>query len=302
MRFFLAIPTYNGGELWKSVAYYIRKNAGKDACVQVIDSGSTDETVNISEYNNFNIKSIDKKNFNHGGTRNYVVNLLADQHEIVIFLTQDAIPQPGFIKKIITAFSDPSVACAYGRQLAHDNATPIAKYARDFNYQKESYIYSFDDIKRIGLKAAFISNSFSAYRVSIFQKLNGFPENTILCEDMHFSARALLDGYKIAYVSDAVVKHSHNYSFKDEFKRYFDIGVFHSMEPWINYKFGGAGEEGKRYVFSELNYLLKSSFLYIPKSLVNDFMKIIGYKLGKNYKFIPKIFIKSFSMHKNYWG
>lgn len=146
-------------------------------------------------------------------------------------------------------FNDPSLAFAYGRQLAHDNATPIAKHAREFNYQKESYIYSFDDVKRVGLKAAFMSNSFSAYRISIFKKLNGFSENTILCEDMHFGARALLAEYKIAYIADAIVKHFHNYSFKDEFKRYFNIGVFHSMEPWINYKFGGAGGEGRRYVF-----------------------------------------------------
>ncbi|VCW13919.1 hypothetical protein BANRA_01245 [Escherichia coli] len=47
---------------------------------------------------------------------------------------------------------------------------------------------------------------------------------------MYYTAKAILAGYKVAYVADAVVKHSHNYSPIDEFKRYFDIGVFMRMK------------------------------------------------------------------------
>jgi rhamnosyltransferase len=63
-----------------------------------------------------------------------------------------------------------------------------------------------------------MSNSFSAYRLSIFNEIGRFPSNTILCEDMYYTAKAILAGYKVAYVADAVVKHSHNYSPIDEFK------------------------------------------------------------------------------------
>lgn len=96
-----------------------------------------------------------------------------------------------------------------------------------------------------GVKTVFMSNSFSAYRIDVLQQLGGFPSDTILCEDMYFTAKAVLAGYKVAYVSEAVVRHSHNYSAVEEFKRYFDIGVFHADEPWIREKFGGAGGEGK---------------------------------------------------------
>ena len=130
-----------------------------------------------------------------------------------------------------------------------------------------------------------MSNSFSAYRIKTFQELGGFPSDTILCEDMYYTAKAVLAGYKVAYVADAIVHHSHNYSPLEEFRRYFDIGVFHADEPWIRKQFGGAGGEGKRFVVSEFRYLLKSDLKYIPVAVLNNAMKILGYKLGQWYKY-----------------
>ena len=91
----------------------------------------------------------------------------------------------------------------------------------------------------MGLKTVFMSNSFSAYRF--------------------YTAKAILAGYKVAYVSNAIVRHSHNYTAIEEFKRYFDIGVFHCKESWIREKIGGAGGEGKKFIISELIFLLKNA-------------------------------------------
>ena len=44
--------------------------------------------------------------------------------------------------------------------------------------------------------------------------------------------------------------HSHNYTFFEEFKRYFDVGVFHEKESWILEEFGQASGEGANYVKS----------------------------------------------------
>lgn len=86
-------------------------------------------------------------------------------------MTQDAIPQIGFIEKIIEVFRDESVACAYGRQLPHENANPLARHARDFNYPAKGYVCSKENISEMGLKTVFMSNSFSAYRLSTFKVL-----------------------------------------------------------------------------------------------------------------------------------
>lgn len=303
MRFFIAIPTYNGGELWEKTASNIKKFAPNETFVQVIDSGSKDNTVDIAIKAGFNVINIDSGDFNHGGTRNQAVNEHIDEYDIVVFLTQDAVPQKGFVEEIIAAFSEPEVACAYGRQLPHADATPIAQHARLFNYSNIGHVNSYLEVEKLGIKTVFMSNSFSAYRIAIFKKLGGFPSNTILCEDMFFTAKALLAGYKSIYVSTAIVHHSHNYSPLEEFKRYFDIGVFHSDEPWIRDNFGGAGGEGKKFIISELNYLLnKKAIKWIPIAFINNFMKVIGYKVGQKYNFIPLAFTKKLTMHKRFWG
>ena len=301
MKFLIAIPTYNGGDLWHDVIVNIKKFAPKNTLVNVIDSASSDRTKFLAEEANFNVISITPKEFNHGSTRNELVKEYCDNYDVVIFLTQDAIPQLGFVDNILAVFSNEKIACAYGRQIAHDDANPVATHARLFNYPEQGYTCNFNDVSRMGLKTVFMSNSFSAYRLSVFKQLGGFPANTILCEDMYYTAKSLLAGYNAAYVSNAVVKHSHNYKPTEEFKRYFDIGVFHENEPWIRESFGGPSGEGMNFIISEYRYLIKNAPKWIFIATLNNFMKLIGYKLGKLHKSLPKRLVVRFSMHKRYW-
>ncbi|ENR6058145.1 glycosyltransferase family 2 protein, partial [Klebsiella pneumoniae] len=142
MKYYVAIPTYNGGELWKTTVFSIKKNTPKETLVQVIDSSSTDGTDSVALNAGFELLSIPGRDFNHGGTRNLAVEMHHGQYELVIFLTQDAIPQMGFLEKIIDVFKDERVVCAYGRQIPHDDANPLAQHARKFNYTDKSYICS----------------------------------------------------------------------------------------------------------------------------------------------------------------
>ncbi|HFP9247337.1 TPA: glycosyltransferase [Raoultella ornithinolytica] len=301
LKYFIAIPTYNGGDVWRSVAVNIKENAPEGVRVKVIDSSSNDNTALIAKDMGFELTVISGNDFNHGGTRNLAVYGETDKYDVVVFLTQDAIPEERFLEDIISVFEDPEIACAYGRQIPHVGANPIASHARAFNYTDKSYISCTDTIPYMGIKTVFMSNSFSAYRISTFEELGGFPNNTILCEDMHFTARAVLSGFKVAYVSSSVVRHSHNYTPIEEFKRYFDIGVFHTDEPWIRNEIGGAGGEGKRFITSELKFLVKKYPAWIPIAIVNNVMKFLGFKLGQYYKMLPINLIRKFSMHKRYW-
>lgn len=303
MKACLIIPTYNGGEVWKKSANNIALYSKiQPHDVYVIDSESKDDTVQVAKAHGFNVKIIEGASFNHGGTRNQAITDNGVVYDVAILITQDAIPLDGFVNKILSAFEDPLVACAYGRQLPHENANSIAQHARFFNYPAKSVVNTKENIPEYGIKTAFTSNSFCAYRVSIFNLLGGFPDNTILSEDMYYAAKAINAGYKVAYVSEAQVMHSHNYSPIEEFKRYFDIGVFHATENWIKKDFGGAGGEGKKFIISEIKYLLHKKLTLIPKACVNNFMKILGYKLGQNYKLLPKNAVKKFSMHKKFWN
>ncbi len=301
MKYFIAIPTYQGGQLWKKTVASIQRYVPEGVRVQIIDSSSQDETQTVAEQAGFATLTISSQAFNHGGTRNQCVEMQHSQYDVVVFLTQDAIPEAGFVEELIAAFTDSRVACAYGRQLPHLDANPIAAHARHFNYPSQAWQGGIASVAERGLKTVFMSNSFSAYRISVFKELGGFPSDTILCEDMYYTAKAVAAGYEVAYVPEAKVRHSHNYTASEEFRRYFDIGVFHANNPWIRQQFGAATGEGKRFLLSELRYLAKHGLGYLPQAMLNNAMKFLGYKLGQWYRSLPDAMIKRCSMHRHYW-
>ena len=168
-------------------------------------------------------------------------------------------------------------------------------------FMTQDAILASPDSLALGIKTAFMSNSFAAYRLSVFDKLGGFPDNTILAEDMYLAAKMILSGYKVAYCAEATVFHSHNYTLKQEFQRYFDTGVFQQEQKWIQQKFGSAASEGKRFVLSELKFLSIKSPHLIPKAILSTCVKWLGFKLGYYYYRLPYKWCRVFSMHKGYW-
>lgn len=301
MKFVLIVPTRNAGSGWRLWLDAIEQQTLRPDKIIVIDSSSTDDTVQLARQAGITVHSISPESFNHGGTRNYAAKL-AGKSDVLVFLTQDAVlSQPQSLEYLLSCFSDPAVSAVCGRQLPHDNANPLAVHARMFNYPGYSEIKNSGDISRLGIKTAFMSNSFAAYRSSVFNELGGFPNNTILAEDMFLTAKMIQAGYKVSYCAEASVKHSHNYTPWEEFRRYFDTGVFHACEPWIQQEFGGAGGEGMRYIRSEFSYLLKKAPSWIPRALITNACKLAGYKFGRNYQKLPIWLRPKLSMYKSYW-
>jgi len=165
----------------------------------------------------------------------------------------------------------------------------------------ESQVRSLEARKTLGIKAAFLSNSFSAYRVKALNAVGGFSTNVIFGEDMLLCARLLLGCWKVVYEAKATVAHSHNYGLAEEFRRCFDIGVLHSRESWLLSEFGSAGGEGLRYVKSETHYLLKRKPWLLFSAWCRVSLKLIGYRLGLVEKKIPLKLKVMLSMNKGYW-
>ncbi|MDO9241581.1 MAG: glycosyltransferase [Methylicorpusculum sp.] len=297
----LIVPTLNAGLLWEDWLNKFEQQTRKPDYLLVIDSSSTDNTVAMALARGFAVKVIAKAEFNHGGTRQAGVSMLPDP-DIIVFLTQDALlASPDALERLLAAFDDDRVGAVYGRQLPHQNAGPIAAHARLFNYPPESQLRSMEDKKRYGLKTVFISNSFAAYRLNALMMMGGFPVDTIMNEDTFVAGKMLTAGWKIAYCADAQVFHSHDYRFGDEFKRYFDIGVFHARCSWLQQTFGGASGEGLRYVLSETRYLIRQAPWLIPSALFRTGLKWLGFKLGALHLSIPFPLRSCFSLHKAYW-
>ncbi len=301
MKVALCIPTYNAGSSIDRQLPALEQVKALFHRTLIIDSSSTDGTPDRFRTKGYEVLTIPSIEFDHGGTRQMAVGNFSDC-EIVVFLTQDAIPvSAASMSRLIAAFDDPEVVIAYGRQLPRPEAGAIEYHARLFNYPAQSRHKSRDSIPELGLRTAVVSNSFAAYRRDSLLELGGFPTGTLFGEDTLTGARAILAGRKIVYVGDAEVYHSHDYSLIEEFQRYFDNGVFYSREKWILETFGAAEGSGKDYVISEMKYLLKVAPWLLPLSAITVVVKYLGYRAGSMEKYFPtKLKLKA-SMNKAFW-
>jgi rhamnosyltransferase len=294
------IPTLNAALDWPRFSSALLSCVSpKD--VLILDSSSTDGTGDLARIAGFRVHSILRAEFNHGGTRQLAAELLPGA-EILVFLTQDAVlATPDTIERLLNSFNDQNVAAAFGRQLPHLGSTPIEKHARLFNYPGQSSVRTLESREELGFKSIFISNSFAAYRREALMAVDGFPHDVIFGEDTITAAKLLLAGWKIAYVAEAQVYHSHSYTWMQEFKRYFDIGVLHNREHWLLDEFGQASGEGKRFVLSELRYLWPKHILLIPSSLIRTALKLIGYRLGRMEGKLSLAWKRRLSMNRGFW-
>lgn len=299
---YVVVPTRNPGARWSQWLEALRL---QQPCVSslVVDSCSDDGTNFTSLPAGSRCIQIPVASFNHGGTRNLSLQHLPPATDVVVFMTQDALlADVDALQKLVSAFDDPTVACAFGRQLPHADASALAAHARLFNYPDASRVVSLADKDRLGLKTCFMSNSFAAYRVADLSAVGGFPSNVILGEDMAVAARLLLAGKRVAYQAGACAHHSHNYTPLEDFRRYFDTGVFHAREQWLLDAFGGASGEGLRFVKSELRYLLKNAPWLIPSALLRTVLKLLGYRLGRAEARLPLALKRRLSMFNGFWS
>lgn len=274
----IIIPTYNAGKEFEKLALMIKKQTANIRQVLVIDSSSSDETVKIANKYNFTVEIIPKTEFGHGKTRQYALEKV--KTEIVVFLTQDALLYDEFsVEKLVQCLiSDEKIAAVYGRQMPYENTGILGRFARLYNYPTISKINNFDDRKIRGLKTAFLSDSFSAYKRMPLNKIGGFPDVNF-GEDTFVAAKLLMNGYKTAYCADAKVYHSHDYSLYQEYVRNREIGKFHRQEKWLLETFGKAEGEGLKFVIKEAKYLVKNNkFYYLPVAFLHNVVKYLGYK------------------------
>lgn len=301
MKVAVCIPTLNPGKNIDDLLWIKKYQGDVVDKFLAIDSESDDGSIQRLANAGFQIHCIPRNEFNHGGTRE-IARKLVDA-EIVIFMTQDAVlADPLSLQYLLATFGNPHVGAAYGRQLPAVDASPIATHARLFNYPSNSRVVSREDIPQLGVKAAFLSNSFAAYRYEALQAVGGFPFEVIFGEDTCVAASMLQTGWKIAYCAEATCYHSHNYTPIKEFQRYFDIGVFHARETWYLQALGGAEGEGKRFVLSELRYLRQHAPALMPAALLRSAFKLSGYRLGRLEHYLPRCVKRAFSMNRGFWN
>lgn len=299
----IIIPTWEASNSLPSLLASLVSQTVKDYELIVVDSSSEDNTIDIAESYNANVIIIRRSQFDHGATRTLAVK--EAEGDIIIYLTQDALLCDEYaIENIIKPFSkDSQIGAVFGKQLPYPNASVFAQHLRLFNYSDTSYVRVLFDRQKYGIKTVFFSDSFSAYRKAALEEIGYFKNGLIFGEDICAAADLLLKDQKIAYVANAKVFHSHNYTICQDFRRYFDMGVFHKSEDWLLKEFGKAEGQGLKYIESEITFLVKRKrFDLFPEFVLRILAKYLGYKLGGQYIYFPRYVNKKFSINQQWWN
>ena len=180
----------------------------------VIDSGSTDGSVELlRQFQPRHLVQIPHQEYNPARVMNRGMELASSN--LGIFLNADATPQgPDWLGPLVTALIDPQVAAAFGRQIPRPDCKAVFAhdYERCFGPNRESAKWDH-----------FFSMASSGIRKDIWAK-RGFNERMQYSEDDEFTRWCRAQGYRVDYVPESVVMHSHNYTAAQAWKRAFGEG------------------------------------------------------------------------------
>jgi rhamnosyltransferase len=257
----------------------LRAQDTKPLEIIIIDSSSRDNTIDIAKRFDAKTMVIPGHAFNHGKTRNLAA--VEANGDILVFMTQDALPQDNtLLSKLTAPLQTSDIAATFGRHIPRSDASPLEVFARQFSYPDTAAIKGMDDIKRYGIKTFRLSNVCSAIKKELFLKAGMFPEGIRANEDMLMAAKLILNGYKVAYVPQAMVIHSHNYSLSQQFRRYYNIGSSLKDNNWI-LKYVRAEGEGMRFIKEQVRFILNCrKYLLIPYIILESLTKYAGYRIG----------------------
>lgn len=222
----VVIPTKNGGALFNQAIDALKKqNVWAQTEFIVIDSGSTDETVEVARAAGAKVVEIPPREFNHGATRDLGISIATC--EFVVLMVQDAVAEGAdLLETILRSFEDSQVAGVYVRQRPQSGADLLTKRnldnwltgRMDKEVRKMKSVEWYDSLSPME-KYFFCNfdNVCSAIRKSVWQEQKfgviGFGE------DIDWAERVLKIGHKIVYEPAAVVVHSHDRPMSYEYKR-----------------------------------------------------------------------------------
>ena len=226
----VAIPVRDGGELLaRTFASLARQSVEHE--LLVCDSGSRDGSVQLARDYGARVLEIEPASFNHGATRNLLMEAASGTH--VALLTQDAEPaDERWLERLLSAFElGEDVAIAYGPYRPRPTASFAVRAELDAWFASLSpngapRVERLGEQERgrsaaelIGARGFFTDANAclarEAWRAVPFRSI-GYAEDRLLAIDM------LRAGYAKAFVPDAAVLHSHDYTPTQSLRRSFD--------------------------------------------------------------------------------
>jgi GT2 family glycosyltransferase len=221
------VPAYNSeSTLGRCLAALMDQIQLPDEVI-IVDDGSTDGTARlVQDFRSRTqapqtIRLIRQTNAGPAAARN--AGARAAHGDILLFTDADCAPDPDWVKRMASAFTDPAVAGAKGvYQTRQAGLVP-----RFVQLEYESKYARMHGQERID----FIDTYSAGYRRDVFMKAEGFDTifTTASVEDQEFSFRLSAAGHRLVFVPDARVEHIHDESLADYVRRKFWIGYWKAL-------------------------------------------------------------------------
>lgn len=229
----IILPTRNAGPEFGQLLERLRnQKSSLELEIVVVDSGSSDGTLDVARKFAARVLEISPASFNHGLTRNFGIQNSVG--EICVLLVQDAMPiAEDWIEALIRPFGrDPMICGVTTRQVPRPNADVVTHW-EVVNHNRilglEPNVRSIPDwnaFERLSFeKKLFLcnfDNVCSAIRRSTWEEHPFRP--LPFAEDLDWGVRVLQAGNKIAYEPTAGVIHSHNRPALYHLRRYYVSG------------------------------------------------------------------------------
>lgn len=302
----ILIPTYKPGKEFVELINLLLKQTVEIRKIIIMNTEEIFfdrlmyEYPKLQKISKLEIHHLPQNEFDHGGTRHR--GMKYSKADVCVCMTQDAMPaDEHLIEALVAPLEDKQVAVSYARQMPKAGAGPLEQFSRLFNYPEASKCKKAEDIESMGIKAFFCSDVCAAYNRETYFALGGFVRHTIFNEDMIFANKALKAGYYVYYAAEAKVLHSHEYGFKQQMSRNFDLGVSQADHPEV-FEGISSESEGKKMILSACKHFVEiGKPLEIGHLIMQSGAKYIGYFLGKRYQKLPEPVISKMTSSPTYW-
>ena len=181
----------------------------RDIEVIVVDSGSTDRTVEIVESYPSQVISISPKEFTFGRSLN--IGCERARGEYLVFASAHVYPvYPDWLERLVAPFEDPKVALAYGKQRG-DGFTHFS--------ESQHFAKLYPEQTTLDQPHPFCNNANAAVRRKHWVE-HRYDEELSGLEDLEWAMWAKSAGHRIAYIAEAEVIHVHEETPKQVYNRY----------------------------------------------------------------------------------
>lgn len=211
----VVIPTKNAGAEFSQTLAALRRQS-RSLEIVVVDSGSSDRTLDLAREHGARVVSIAPESFNHGETRN--LGIRQSGGDFCIMLVQDAVPLgDSWLEEMLSPFADERVVGVTARHVPRPDCDPVARWQCDYRNRflgevaRVQELESWEHFETLSpqerLRVASFDNVFSVLRRGFWEHC---PFRAMsFAEDLDWGVRAIAAGRRLVYKPSVCVMHSH---------------------------------------------------------------------------------------------